>query len=290
MLKRTAVLVVALLLAGVAAYSIWQFLEGVEEDARAELALVQVFRATETIPAGTEGALVVSQGLFIASEESQKFLPGNPPTSTEAFLDETSLRAYLEGKVAAGPIAQNEILTAGQWMVPEQTAEAPSKLSKIIEEGKQAITIQVDEVRGVGGFVRPGDKVNAIVTITAPVVDDVFGATEVTDESIRRAIERIQEAGDTTQSRFVLQGLEVIAVGGQARTGNEASDNVLGRPAEEGGEPVAVNTNLLTLEVSPDDAERLVFAFEQGSVWLTLVPGDADPVRTGGVNRATLFD
>jgi hypothetical protein len=47
---------------------------------------------------------------------------------------------------------------------------------------------------------------------------------------------------------------------------------------------------LLTLEVTAQEAERLVFAFEKGSVWLTLVPGDFIPVATEGIDRETLFE
>ena len=62
MVKRTVVLVVALVLAGVAAFSIWQYLDGVNDDARAGFELVPVVRATEDIPARTPGNTVIDEG------------------------------------------------------------------------------------------------------------------------------------------------------------------------------------------------------------------------------------
>ena len=44
-----------------------------------------------------------------------------------------------------------------------------------------------------------------------------------------------------------------------------------------------------TLEVTPEQAERIAFSFENGSVWMTLVPADFIEVDTDGVTIETLF-
>ena len=49
------------------------------------------------------------------------------------------------------------------------------------------------------------------------------------------------------------------------------------------------NSTVFTLEVTPDQAERIVYAFENGSVWLTLVPEDFVEVETDGVTINNLF-
>ena len=46
---------------------------------------------------------------------------------------------------------------------------------------------------------------------------------------------------------------------------------------------------VFTLEVTPDQAERIVYAFENGSIWLTLVPEDFVEVETDGVTIDNLF-
>ena len=81
----------------------------------------------------------------------------------EGFIrSEEELRAIVGGKVAVGPIAPNQILTADQWV--ELTVDI-TPLAEQIPSGKQAITISTDQVRGVNGFIRPGDRINAILTI-----------------------------------------------------------------------------------------------------------------------------
>ena len=52
-------------------------------------------------------------------------------------------------------------------------------------------------------------------------------------------------------------------------------------PEEETG-----NDTTFTLEVTPEQAERIAYAFENGSIWLTLVPGDFVEVETTGVTIA----
>ena len=59
------------------------------------------------------------------------------------------------------------------------------------------------------------------------------------------------------------------------------------------GEPVEEedlgNDTTFTLEVTPEQAERIAYATENGSIWLTLVPGDFVEVETSGVTTLNLF-
>lgn len=297
MLKRTAVLVVALVLAGIAAFSIWQYLQGVDEDAREGLELVTVIRATQDIPARTPGNTIIDEQLFVESSESFQFLPGPSPERTVAFTTPEELTARLRDRFAVGPISRNQILTSDQW---EDALAAPviESLAEIISPGKQAVTVQLDSTRAVGGFIRPNDRVNMIVTIQAPQLSlEGIGGEEITDENLRTLLEQLQLTQEEEFSRFLLQGLPVLAVGDQKKTGDPAFDNSVGRvqsvvnadgTVTEAGE--GTQFGLLTLEVTAQEAERLVFAFEKGSVWLTLVPGDFIPVATEGIDRESLFE
>ena len=56
----------------------------------------------------------------------------------------------------------------------------------------------------------------------------------------------------------------------------------------EGGETAPAT--VFTLEVDAEQAEKFVYAFENGSVWLTLVPEDFVEVETRGVTIETLFE
>lgn len=284
MARRTIVLVVALALAGVAALSVWQFLGDVEDEARAGLDLVTVYRTTDFIPEGTEGDLVLSQqGRIVQSEEHADFLP----ESAIGNLDD--LRFALSGRVAAGPIPANSIIVGDTWV--EVTVDI-KPLGESIPSGKQAMTISVDDERGVNQFIEPGDRVNLIVTIDVEVdLGNVanttggdfgtdLGETEVTEtQLVARPI-----------SRFALQGIPVLAVGREIRPDAEADKTVeVVNEAATATEQVDVRVGLLTLEVTPEQAERLAFSIENGSVWLTLVPSDFVETPTDGVTLCTLF-
>jgi len=286
--RRAIVLLVALILAGLAAWAVWNFLDGVRSEAEKDQVQVTVFRTGQPVAEGADGAILLSgQDLIVESTEEQVDLPA------DAITTEEELNSILTGRVAAGPISQNAILTRSQWT--EVTIDI-TPLSELIPSGKQAITIGMDNIRGVNGFVEAGDRVNLIITVDIqaefipadfPTLDPDTG-TEVPGE---------EESITVTYTRYVLQGLPVLAVGRAIRPDDDAptvidvepapgtGTGVEGEPAEED----LGNDTVFTIEVTPEEAERLAFAFENGSIWMTLVPGDFVAVETNGVILDTLF-
>jgi Flp pilus assembly protein CpaB len=104
-----------------------------------------------------------------------------------------------------------------------------------------------------------------------------------------------ETVGVVTYSRFVLQGLSVLATGRDIRPDEEAPETVEVDDPEAvtaDGQPAEADTGndtIFTLEVTPEQAERIAYAFENGSIWLTLVPGDFVEVETTGVTILNLF-
>ena len=296
--RRAIVLLVALVLAGLAAWAVWNFMQNVREDATAGQEQVTVFRAgVGGIAEGTEGDILISDfnsnGTLIAEGVDQ--LEDTPP---DAIQSEDELRTILTGSVAAGPISENGILTRGQWT--EVTVDV-RPLAESIGSGNQAITISTSDIQGVNGFVEAGDRINMIITLDiefdqipiegAPTLPPAEGETPE-DEA---------ESVVVTYTRYVLQGLNVLAAGrdirveedgdqtgeidaGDTPTTGEETPDTEGQPEEETG-----NSTVFTLEVTPDQAERIVYAFENGSIWLTLVPEDFVEVETDGVTIDNLF-
>lgn len=356
--KRTLVLVVALLLAVVSAVAIWQFLSNIEDDVRADLEEVTVFRASEFIPEGSDGN--ASLTMFEESTELVDLVPTNAVTSIE------QLRLTLSNRVAAGPISEKQVVTTDLWVDPIQEVRS---LSELISPGKQAISIQTSEVRGVNGFIQPGDSVNVIITIDLPTLDadlvldgseeqladlerfllnefpdkffrilttvgpngeiqiDVIpdivlegdagfvfvpgegiqgpddtgtegeganeGAPTDPGELVEAILNEDQLPGTIRISRFLMQNLNVLAVDNTPRR-TETGDDVqttTGAEGEAAGSSLAFEgAPIITLEVSAAEAEVLVYAFEHGSVWLTLVPEGYQPVETAGVTKGSLFE
>jgi pilus assembly protein CpaB len=287
MARRTIVLVVALVLAGVAAFSVWRFLDNIERDVLQDVELVTVYRAAEFIAEGTQGDLVRSQLGFEESEEERRFVPENAITSAD------QLELALSNRVAAGPISGRSILTADQWV---QVTIDINPLATEIAPGMMAQTISVDDERGVNGFVEPGDRVNVILTIDVELVLGTGGSVPGLGDDFTDTTTPDQAAQDQretkTLTRTVLQGLEVLAVGREIRPDENAAPevNVATATAGDQAPEEVVQVGLITLEVTPEQAERLAYSFENGSVWLTLVPEDFVEVRTEGVTIDNLYE
>ena len=79
----------------------------------------------------------------------------------------TSRASDLVGRVTLAPIAEGEQFLKNKVREPHEVAKGET-LSKLTPKGYRAITLGMDELRGVGGFVRPGDTVDILWTFQAP--------------------------------------------------------------------------------------------------------------------------
>lgn len=140
-------------------------------------------------------------------------------------------------------------LAAGQPILDRQLAAAGSGvgLTTRIPNGMRAIALRSDEVVGVAGFLMPGTHVDVLVTYRDASHPDPITAT-------------------------VLQDAEVLAAGHQVQP-------------DPTGKPSSVD--VVTLLLSPEDAEKAVLASAQGSIHFVLRNGgdhreaDATPVALG---------
>jgi pilus assembly protein CpaB len=125
-------------------------------------------------------------------------------------------------------------------------------LSAVIPEGKRAITVRVNDVVGVAGFALPGNYVDIVVN------------TQVEGEA----------SGDRQISKIVLEHILVLAVAQEANR-DETKPKVV---------------NAVTLEVTPDQAERLDLARSVGTLSLVLRNQiDKDGAETAGVMKRQLL-
>ncbi len=124
-------------------------------------------------------------------------------------------------------------------------------LAPIIPVGMRAVTVRVNEMVGVAGFVLPGLRVDVLVTGRPP---DVSSAT---------------------MTSTVLQNILVLSAGQTIQ------------PDQRGG---AINAPTVTLLVSPDQAETLTLAGNEGRIQLVLRNGsDQNIEKTSGHDLNELF-
>lgn len=147
-------------------------------------------------------------------------------------------------------------LLRGEPILESKLAPVGAKggLSAVIGEGKRAITVRVNDVVGVAGFALPGNYVDIIVN------------TE--DESVKA------EGMSKTVSKIVLEHILVLAVAQEAGR-DETKPRVV---------------NAVTLEVTPEQAEKLDLARSVGTLSLVLRSQvDTAPVLTEGATKQQLL-
>jgi pilus assembly protein CpaB len=156
----------------------------------------------------------------------------------------------LAGRVAAVDIVPGEQLLAARWV---GRGQAPGGRLLSIPEGHQAVSIALDPTRQVSGFVTPGDRVSVVVSL---------GLT--------------RGGRSRRTSRFLLQDVQVLAVGATAQP------NPVAQEGRRVGQGRSQSLSAVTLAVQPADVERVVFAAENGSLYLSLLPPGQRPVPSRG--------
>lgn len=290
--RRALVLAIALLLGAVAAFAIWRYLSGIETELRQNTEQVPVFRAMAPIAEGTEGRVVLQGAgtLYQKGVEQREDLPA------DYIATEDELQSILSTRVAVGPVSANEILVQSQWA---SASVELTPLVELIDSGLEAVTVSPDIVAGVNGFVRPGDRVNILVTLSIAFNLTEVGTTPefgIPTETEPNAQEQTQET-EVPYTRYVLNNVPVIAVGREVVAKEGAPEEVVASTVPSAADQGAVQgeaveeiiTSVYTLALPAEDIERLVFAQSQGALYFTLVPEDYTLVETKGVTINTLF-
>jgi Flp pilus assembly protein CpaB len=298
--RRTLVLVIAVALAAISGYAVWQYLSSVGDDAAAEFSEVEVYRVTEDIVAGTpgedaqafidtstalrnqvvfDGSTILCTGAAGANTDGDPNIYGCPSNPSD-------LNVVLDGKLAAGPIAAGQLITAGSFALGSELQQA---LSDSIAPGKVAISISVDLSAASGGFVRPGDNVNILASASLSPLNfiEVISNEELRDLLVEAgaAADEVDEAVETVPieestaptnlagaipssfdvTQTILQNVQVLAVGDDTRPA----------PLETGLTPLA---GIVTFEVTPQEAEEIEYARQYTSLALSLLPKEGDYV------------
>ena len=241
---------VAVIFMVLAAIGSYYYLNKADERAQSKQQLVTVLVATQSIPKGTTGLDALNRGLVALAKRTRGDAPAASLTGTDT----------IKTLVAAAAIDKDSIITASAFVT---AAALGGSLSNSIDhakpqEWKQAIAVTVDLPHGVAGLIIPNDTVNLMTTAK---IRDVTNKGDLATASV---------------TAFVLKGLKVLAVGATtaapvtpvATTGPDGKPTTTAAPA-----PSQANVGLLTLEVTPRQAEQI--AHNQAAGWplyLTLNP------------------
>jgi len=229
-----AVLALALLAGGGLAYGTYNFMQN-QPVKSASISTQPVVVAAADLQLGAE----------LKKEDLQvvQFPVGKAPDGTFAKPDE------ILGRGLIVPIVKNEPVLRAKLA----SKEAGSGLPPVIPEGMRAVSVRVNEVVGVAGYVLPGNRVDVLATASPT------------------------EAHADTTTKVILSNVQVVTAGTRME-----------QDQEKDSKPVQVT--VVTLLVNPEQSERLALASTEGKIQLALRnPLDLGAPETPGIKTAGLM-
>lgn len=202
----------------------------IEEFNRRQANQTSVLVANKAIPKGT---LINDQTNFdVVIVPNQYALPGAV----------TGLNRII-GMVTIQPIEKGEQLNLSKLAFAGRTGE----LSEVTPSGKRAVTISVDNIASLAGMLKAGDFVDVIAMVPLPV--------------------QSAEGKTVTQAAVlpIFQNVKVLAVGQETSTAVQRDDLRYAKKEEK-----KEISPLITLALSPQEANIISFVQEQGKIRLTL--------------------
>jgi len=233
--RTIIVMAVAVATAALASFGVYTALQRMPVR-QVEVGTVNVVVAAEPLEVGTQ---LRREQLKVIGWPVKNQVPG-------AFADPNDVidRGVIETINVNEPVTSRKVASK----------ELGAGLSPVIPQGMRALSIRVNDVISVAGYVVPGTRVDVLVTVRAQAA-----------------------TANEPMSRTVVSNLQVLTAGTRIDT-EKGKD---GKP-----QPVTV----VTLAVVPEDAEKIALAQSEGTLSLALRnPLDVDPTKTNGVKLVNLM-
>ncbi|HKY20079.1 MAG TPA: Flp pilus assembly protein CpaB [Vicinamibacterales bacterium] len=232
--RTLIVMTVAIILASAAAFMVYRSVQRIPVR-EIEVAHVNAVVASKAIPIGT---MLTKDMVKVVPWPGRNAVPG----SFKA-VEEVVNRGVISALAENEPVVEGKLAPIG----------AGAGLAPTIPSGMRAVSVKVNEVVGVAGFVVPGSRVDLVVTVEDPNTKSVV-------------------------TRSVVSNIEVLTAGTRFDQEQSRAD---GKP---------IQTTVVTLLATPQDAEKITLATAEGRTMLTLRnPLDTTPTETQGVRMSGLL-
>lgn len=243
---------------------------------------VLLFLALLVAALGTAAVFVYVNGInkrAIANQQpvrvlvAKQFIPLGTPVSSASASGAFFLRSYPKDLVPVGSIANTAgiasdvAITAiypGQQIVTAEFGPPGAASALPIPGHSLAISVQFNDPNRVAGFVQPGSYVAVFDTVSGTSGTGAAAAQPVT--------------------RLLLPRAEVIAVGPDTLTPITTTNPRTGQVNTQ-----QISQTILTLALSQQEAERVIFAQQGGSLYLGLLTSSSQVAPDTGINNSNLF-
>ncbi|MFU8891667.1 MAG: Flp pilus assembly protein CpaB [Anaerosomatales bacterium] len=244
MRSKMVILVAAILLGLVAAFFAARYLDSARMRLEADAQPVEVLVAQQELQVGSSADQLLESDQIVVARMPRQYVSDGAVSSP----------ASIEGQVLAFPVSKGEQITAARFKYATEVG-----LSYAVPKDYVAVSIPNNAVKGVAGLIKPGDHVMVLAT---------FEPGDGIEDAITKVILR--------KARVIAAGADVTTAesGSTSSPGTEGQaggGGVLGGGGTGGAREQADAPGTITLAIPPAEAERLVFAEEQGRVWLALI-------------------
>lgn len=232
MARRSILLSVAFAIAALGTAMIIMYVQGIDARAAEGQARVEVLTATDVIDTGESVADAQAAGKLEKTEVVREDMVDGALSSTTSIDD----------KVALGTIYP------GQQIISQQFGNPGDEQTLSIPDDKLAVSVELTDPARVAGFVNPGSQV-AIFASADPEIYKVDGTTQKL----------------SPYTRILLPSVEVIGVGDTTMTPRTTTSG-------DGKETTTeqIPRTILTLAVTQDQAERVIYASRNGDLSFAL--------------------
>ena len=233
--------VAAIILALMAGVGVYVYASNADSRAERDAQFVDALVANSDIAKGTTGAEAIQAGLV----HSAKVARGSVPTAIVTDINS------LNDKVAAAQIDNKQFITGQTFITPEQGGGGGTFAAAIATKDLVALSISVDQERGVANQIAAGDHVDIAITKN--------------------------DANNIPTTTYLMTNVKVLAVG---------AATIEQQKSAGGTAPPVQLSGLLTFEVTPDAALQLISAKNGGNLYLVLLPPGAAGSTTTGSTKA----
>jgi pilus assembly protein CpaB len=239
--KRTLILGVAVIIGMLAAFSLYSYINGVEDKAYNNAKRVPVYVVATPIAAKTPGEQVRGQKMVVIKEVPLDVVPAESITALDT----------IQGKQAKTDLLVGQVLVPGMFVDP---AEAIGTWAEQLPVGQVAVQVQLDQVRGMVGMLQPSDRVTLLVTMDNATAEGTASDPNVTASAVGQGV------------RYLYSNVEILAIGMNGAAGAGAAG------ADAAGQ---TGSNMITFKVPIDAAQRIISA--NTNLWVLLEPKNYVP-------------
>ena len=212
--------------------------------------------------------------------------------TTEKPVGAFTLESEVIGRTITTQLTKGQLLDANSFAISTVNPD----VARLLDPGKRAIAVQVDQVSGVGTLIKPGDRVDVVLALTEDQVNKnpitVEGAPTREGQPLVtvRNFKTVDALLNNTTVKVLVENLRVVGTLLPPPTGTQGTTD-----GTQGAAAPSLNgqSQIALLEVTPQQAELIRFTQLDGNLSLVLrAPGDAKApvVKTTGITVRELVD